>query len=202
MSTAAKQDRRALIAEAAIDIIAARGVHALSHGALDTELGLPKGSTSYYYRTRQGLLEAIVAAITTRSKEDFAASGMGASESTTPAEAAGMVAGWLLDLMERRPSHVIARYALLIELSQDATLHGQLAHSLFSTERAEQLFEALGVADTASAASGFVSVIEGVVFDRLLAGASLTATGRSRADRLRRLARPLEAYLVGVLALE
>lgn len=48
--------RRTLIADAALRVIAALGIRGLTHLAVDTEAGLPKGSTSYYCRKRVDLL--------------------------------------------------------------------------------------------------------------------------------------------------
>ncbi len=201
MSARDKPDRRAMIVEASIRIIATRGVRALSHGSVDSELGLPPGSTSYYYRTRHSLLEAIVLGITTRSRDEFEASGLEATAATTPRDAARAVAGWLHELVVHRRDHVVARYALVIELAHDPRLHELLAGSLFSRDRAAQLFGASGTRDPAAAAAGFVSVVEGVVFDHLLAASSLDRAG-SRDDQIERLARPLEAFLVGTASLD
>ena len=54
------EERRTAIADAAIRLVATRGVRGLTHRAVDAELGLPAGSTSYYLRTRQALLAACV----------------------------------------------------------------------------------------------------------------------------------------------
>jgi DNA-binding transcriptional regulator YbjK len=62
-------DRRAQIAEAGIAILASRGVRALTHLAIDRELGLPDGSTSYYARTRRDLIAVIVDRLATRTGE-------------------------------------------------------------------------------------------------------------------------------------
>ncbi|HEY0694282.1 MAG TPA: TetR family transcriptional regulator, partial [Kribbella sp.] len=53
-------DRRAAIADAAIRLVATRGLRGLTHRAVDAEAGLPPGSTSYYLRTRDALLTACV----------------------------------------------------------------------------------------------------------------------------------------------
>ena len=47
-----RRSRRDLICEAALDLAAEGGNHALTHQAIDARLGLARGSTSYYYRTR------------------------------------------------------------------------------------------------------------------------------------------------------
>ncbi|MFI9505906.1 TetR/AcrR family transcriptional regulator [Nocardia sp. NPDC052566] len=192
-------DRRTLIVDAAIDLIAAHGLRALTHRALDTALALPAGSASYYFRTKRGLVEGIVDRITKRSRAEFlAAQPPGAKAGTrstklpatpppnSPASAndaehvgaplSGTAAGtgdiahgiavWLDRLLTERRNHLIARHALIIDLLGDAELHDRLARSLFSTERARELFEALGAADPATAAADFVAVVEGAVFDR------------------------------------
>lgn len=73
--TISTTDRRVLIVDSAIDLVAAQGLRALTHRALDTALELPAGSTSYYFRTKRALIEAIVDRIALRSRTDFAAAG-------------------------------------------------------------------------------------------------------------------------------
>ena len=66
-----KPDRRALIAASAVTIIAEQGPRALTHRAVDQSLELPAGSTSYYFRTREALLEATALHIVHRSRSIF-----------------------------------------------------------------------------------------------------------------------------------
>ncbi|MEU0543979.1 TetR family transcriptional regulator [Nocardia sp. NPDC005978] len=73
--TTSTLDRRTRIVDSAIDLVAAQGLRALTHRALDTALELPPGSTSYYFRTKRALIEAIVDHIALRSRSDFAAAG-------------------------------------------------------------------------------------------------------------------------------
>ena len=54
------EDRQDAIADAAIHLVATRGLRGLTHRAVDAEAGLPPGSTSYYLRTRNALLTACV----------------------------------------------------------------------------------------------------------------------------------------------
>ena len=51
-------ERRTLILDAAIDLLCDDGVGGLTHRQLDSRTGLPAGTTSNYFRTRQALLEA------------------------------------------------------------------------------------------------------------------------------------------------
>ncbi|MEV0965790.1 MULTISPECIES: TetR/AcrR family transcriptional regulator [unclassified Streptomyces] len=52
--------RAELIADAALDLLAERGMRGLTHRAVDERAGLPQGSTSNHARTRQALLETAV----------------------------------------------------------------------------------------------------------------------------------------------
>jgi DNA-binding transcriptional regulator YbjK len=51
-------ERRNQILDAAIDILCDDGVGGLTHREVDGRAGLPAGTTSNYFRTRQALLEA------------------------------------------------------------------------------------------------------------------------------------------------
>lgn len=52
------EERRALLADAAITVIARSGPPGLSHRAVDEEAEVPRGTTSNYFRTRHALLVA------------------------------------------------------------------------------------------------------------------------------------------------
>ncbi|MFE6924202.1 TetR/AcrR family transcriptional regulator [Nocardia sp. NPDC057663] len=207
-------DRRSQIVAGAIDLIATRGIRALTHRAVDTRLDLPAGSTSYYFRTRHALIEAVADGITARSHADFAAAQGeapaprepgGQSESPawrasgrprgggepagSAADVARDVAGWLEHLLTHRRNDLIARHALIIETLADAGLHARLAGSLFSLDRATELFTALGAADPAAAAGDFLALLEGLVFDRF---AGLRADQPATVEQL---ARPLSQFL-------
>ncbi|MFJ9442670.1 TetR/AcrR family transcriptional regulator [Kitasatospora sp. NPDC101235] len=63
--------RPTLIADAAIALIAERGLRGLTHRAVDEEAGLPAGSTSNLARTRAALLELALTRIVRRETEDY-----------------------------------------------------------------------------------------------------------------------------------
>ena len=64
--------RRALIADAAISTLARDGMRGLTHRAVDRTAGLPEGSASYYFRTRQALLQATVERLVARADRELA----------------------------------------------------------------------------------------------------------------------------------
>lgn len=175
MSTAT--DRRTLIVDSAIDLIATQGLRALTHRALDTALDLPAGSTSYYFRTKKALIEAIVDRIQRRSRDDFAAARREGALSLDPTAIARDIARWLDRLLADRRTHLIARHALIIDLLNDPELHERLTKSLFSQENATQLFTSLGGDDPDTAAADFLAALEGLVFDRFAGARTHLAPG-------------------------
>lgn len=54
----ANQERRQRIADAAIQVLADAGAHGLSHRAVDTRAGIPRGTTSNFFNTRRELVLA------------------------------------------------------------------------------------------------------------------------------------------------
>jgi DNA-binding transcriptional regulator YbjK len=178
-------DRRTLIVDAAIDLIATQGIRALTHRALDTALDLPAGSASYYFRTKRALIEAIADRITTRSRDDFTAARLEPSRAADATHIARSIAIWLDRLLAERRNHLIVRHALIIDLLADPELHDRLTHSLFSTTRARDLFRALHFPDPDTAAADFIALIEGAVFDRFAgARAHLSAGTPDSVDQL------------------
>src|SRR6266487_2562015 len=60
--------RREELLDAAITVLGERGIHALTHRAVDTAAGLPAGSTSNHFRTRDALLDAVVERFAARDR--------------------------------------------------------------------------------------------------------------------------------------
>jgi AcrR family transcriptional regulator len=56
--------RRSEIADAAIELLGTQGSRGLTHPRLDKHAGLPAGTTSYYFRSRQALLRGVAERIT------------------------------------------------------------------------------------------------------------------------------------------
>ncbi|MGA9871948.1 MAG: hypothetical protein WBQ44_12500 [Rhodococcus sp. (in: high G+C Gram-positive bacteria)] len=153
-------DRRTVIADAAITVIADAGLRALTHRSLDTALNLPSGSTSYYFRTRRDLLSAVVERIANSSRATFEQIAGGPADD--PAEA---TVRYLRHLLGEREAQLRARHALLLDPGMDEIERTRLGTCLFSVERAADLFDDPAVAD------GYVALCEGLV-----------VAGLSRAD--------------------
>ncbi|WP_306363790.1 TetR/AcrR family transcriptional regulator [Nocardia sp. CC227C] len=185
-------DRRTRIVDSAIELIATRGLRALTHRALDTALDLPAGSTSYYFRTKRALIEAVVDRIHTRSRDDFASMRRDLNDQVTTAN----IARWLDRLLAHRRDHLIVRHALLVDLMGDAELRSRLTASLFSLDKARELFAAFGSRTPESDAADFIAVLEGILFDRY-AGARMHLPAGT-AGSIRQLERILAVHLSGL----
>lgn len=165
------EDRRVAICEAVLDLAAEGGNRAVSHGAVDRRLELPKGSTSYYFRTRSELLKAAIGHLAARSRAYLDAEPDGTVDLDA---AAGLMAGQLDLLLGPRRRDALARYALAPDAAAEG-LSEPLATCLFSTPLATELLRVLGIVEPEQAAADLISLLEGLLFDRLYGTRSLAA---------------------------
>lgn len=179
--------RREEICDAALDLAAEGGNRAVTHHAIDDKLGLSRGSTSYYYRTRQQLLTAAIEHLTLASRSAFReALGTEPPPGALVDAAADLIARQVDKLLADRRRDVLARYALAADAARDDALRAALARCLFSLPEAESLTVALGADDSAGAAQDLLSLLEGLLFDRIYGTRSLegieAGTGASFTD--------------------
>jgi DNA-binding transcriptional regulator YbjK len=100
-------DRRLVIADAALRVLAAEGARGLTHRAVDAEAALPQGSTSYYFRSRGALVKAAASRLCELDERDVL------DAESVPA----LLARW------RSPSHrgrLIARFELFMDATRNA----------------------------------------------------------------------------------
>ncbi|MGD6750520.1 TetR/AcrR family transcriptional regulator [Streptomyces sp. BH105] len=105
------------IADAALTLLAERGMRGLTHRAVDEAAGLPQGSTSNHARTRLALLEAAVRRLAVREGQVLAV-----DELPDPAGGlASLVDGMALALhryLDRHPHLLVCRYELALEATR------------------------------------------------------------------------------------
>ncbi|MFT4126580.1 MAG: TetR family transcriptional regulator [Gordonia sp. (in: high G+C Gram-positive bacteria)] len=151
-------DRRALIADAVLELAAGGGNHAVTHQAVDRHLGLPKGSTSYYFRTRDALITAAVERLIGRSQEAF-----GSRLAAGPRAPLDLIVDYVTELVTERRTDVLARQALLLEPGLSAEIRHALAACFFSRD--------------ADVPDGLLIVLEGVVFTAVPAAETVDFAG-------------------------
>jgi DNA-binding transcriptional regulator YbjK len=187
--------RRAEIADAAISTIAREGMRGLTHRAVDQAAGLPEGSTSYYFRTRQTLLQATVDRLAELDSADMLPSTArpqlpGQDLDAFAAAAAGIVETWLTTGRERQ----LARYELTLEATRRPELREALATAGAAIRAmVASQFAAAGIRQPEQRAADFVAFLDGLLFDQIAGAGTRILTG---AD-LRRAIRALLAAVTG-----
>ncbi|MEU0158244.1 TetR family transcriptional regulator [Streptomyces sp. NPDC006261] len=160
-------DRRDLIADAAIDTVAAVGLRGLTHRAVDTAAALPAGSTSYYFRTRSALISACYLRLAALSVADVDRweTEHGSPDPDAAAQAlAALLHHWLTVGRDRQ----LARFELSLEATRRPELRAGLETAgLAARSRAITLLAALGAPRPAQAADLLVAWTDGLLYDRL-----------------------------------
>ena len=111
------RDRRVLICDAAIRVLAGTGARGLTHRAVDLEADLPIGSTSYYARTRQALLDLVADRLVEIDLEDVG------TPSAPGGDLAALLRVW--SAPDRR-AQVLARYELFLESARNPAVADRL----------------------------------------------------------------------------
>ncbi|GHF54676.1 TetR/AcrR family transcriptional regulator [Streptomyces griseosporeus] len=169
-------DRRTLLADAAVGVLADSGLRGLTHRAVDRAAGLPDGTTSAYFRTRQALLTALVRRLVELDQAELQAAGEAAG---VPRGTEELVAG-IAALVERRLTgegrrRTLARYACALESVHQPELREILAPRENAGRDLVRAFLAgRGFADAEARTLTLLRSVDGLVFDRLTGGGAVT----------------------------
>ncbi|WP_425461802.1 TetR/AcrR family transcriptional regulator [Mycobacterium helveticum] len=115
-------ERRRALCDAAIQLLADDGAKGLSHLKVDRKAGVPDGTTSFYFRTREALLRAVAERLAERDLADLQSvvdSSDGRGENLSPSRLSQVViqAG-----TEPQLSRTRARYELTMQAARDPAL--------------------------------------------------------------------------------
>jgi AcrR family transcriptional regulator len=175
-------NRREQIGEAGIRVIAARGVRGLTHRAIDTELSLAPGSTSYYARTKRDLITLIIDRLAAHTRVDI--SGFSLPEPLTVPRVAAVM-NQTLEWMMRRPDEHAARFALLVEYRHDPNLlaslttESPLRETLITAARSA--LGRLGVDDPDAHAPDLIGLLDSLLLQRVAGAAAVNTEAVLRA---------------------
>jgi AcrR family transcriptional regulator len=152
--------------EAAVELLGAEGVRALTHARVDERAGLPPGSTSNWFRTRRALLGGVVDWIAERERADFDPA------SIPPIAGVDALIEGLCAVTElqtgRFATRTRARYALFLELADDPELGEPLRRQRREFERwTERIVMAVGIADPVPATRALMALGDGLLLHRL-----------------------------------
>ncbi|QMU96601.1 TetR family transcriptional regulator [Microbacterium esteraromaticum] len=164
----AKNDaRRRALADAGISVLAREGSRGLTHRAIDAEAGVPLGTTSNYFRSRELLIAGLIERIGIRlspTPEDLSARA-----STPPTRE--LFADYLRDIVRRLTTHrdvTLALFELRLELARRPELAPAFREWQSTAFDHDVAFnEAAGLPGGRREIALFHYAIEGLVFDRL-----------------------------------
>ena len=118
-------DRRTLLLDAALELVGTQGMRGLTHRAVDAAAGLPPGSTSNHFRTREALVLGIVERFIVR--ERAMATGPRDDVDPTPEGVAAAFGRFVDRALGPDRLVTLARYAILVETAQNPTLREGMA---------------------------------------------------------------------------
>ncbi|RYG70298.1 TetR family transcriptional regulator [bacterium] len=160
-------ERRTLLADAAVSVLAQQGSRGLTHRAIDLEAGVPKGTASNYFASRDDIIAAILVRIGERLSPDPEIH----AELARRTPGIDLFTDYLKDIVHRLTAESDVMIALF-ELRLEATRRPHVAEALTSWRRdglaADVEFNtSMGLPGDASDIALFHYAIDGLVFDRL-----------------------------------
>jgi DNA-binding transcriptional regulator YbjK len=115
-------DRRDLLLDAAIRVIAAQGLRGMTHRSVEAEAGVPHGSTTYYFGTRRDLVVALMHHIAERAAKQAAPITRGLSlmlaDRSKPVDL-DVIGDAMLAWIDSEAEMELARYELQITAARD-----------------------------------------------------------------------------------
>ena len=118
-------DRRTALLDTALELVGTQGMRGLTHRAVDTAAGVPAGSTSNYFRTREALVLGIVERFIVRERE--MATGPGGEVPATSEGVAQALGRFVERAVGPDRAVTLARYAILVETAQNPALREGMA---------------------------------------------------------------------------
>jgi DNA-binding transcriptional regulator YbjK len=161
--------RRDEALDTALTVLAEQGARGLTHSAVDRRGGLPPGTTSNHFRTRDALLAGVLDHLATRELAVVAAIGAAAADRPTVDSLVTEIAAMVGHLLGPGREQTLARHALFLEAAWRPELRAAL---LASTARfwavLEQRLGAVGAPDPAAGARTLLACVDGVLLDQLI----------------------------------
>ncbi|TDD07244.1 TetR/AcrR family transcriptional regulator [Saccharopolyspora terrae] len=138
-------NRRELLADAAIEVLARDGGRGLTHRAIDREARVPEGTTKNYYPTRNALFEAIAHYLAERHVAALEALCAHIPEGVCPDDITALYAAMLSRMSGNARSQFLALFELHLEAVRNPEVRTALGEiSRASVDTAVQLHSAVG----------------------------------------------------------
>ncbi|WP_034091434.1 TetR/AcrR family transcriptional regulator [Streptacidiphilus albus] len=179
------QDRRDLLRDSAIEVLADTGGRGLTHRAVDAAAGVPPGTAKNYFPTRDALLRAVAERCVEQYREITARLTAAGSGPTDREGLVAMLRGLLANVAGPGRVRMLAYLELQAEAARKAWLSAildQIAAADFTGFELAQ--RAAGLPVTPQRAAAVTLALHGAVLNLLADGTStLTAAGLDDPDR-------------------
>jgi DNA-binding transcriptional regulator YbjK len=162
-------DRREEILRAALRLIGSRGMHHVTHRDVAAEAGVPLGSTTYYFATKEELLiEALRLFVAEEQARLHAAAQAFDGVRADPGVVADAIAAEIGNTLTR-PVEQVAQFELYLEATRTPELAKE-AKACFAAyeEIAVAALRSAGAEDPERLAPLFIGLIEGLMFRQLV----------------------------------
>ena len=175
MPMARNAERRTLLADAAVRVLAQQGSRGLTHRAIDTAAEVPKGTTSNYFASRDEVIDAILLRISERLQPD---PDIHADLAQRP-PGVELFTEYLRDIVHRLTGDRDAAIALF-ELRLEATRRPHVAEALTAWRQAGfqadiEFNEKMGLPGRPADITLFHYALDGLLLDQLTVPVDETA---------------------------
>jgi AcrR family transcriptional regulator len=163
-------ERRTLLSDAAVRVMSRQGSRGLTYRAIDAEAGVPTGTSSNYFGSRDEIIAALLTRISERLQPE-SGSDVPLAEGTEDTRGVEVFAAYLRDIVHRLTADRDAALALF-ELRLDATRRPSVAEALRAWRRdglaADVEFSrTMGLPGDRSDIVLFHYALDGLLLDRL-----------------------------------
>lgn len=150
---------------AAVRLVGRDGIRSLTHARVDAAAGIPRGSTSNYFRTRAALVAGVIEHIARDERESLDSAIAPAHSHDEVADALSRV---VAELTGPHAERTRARYALSLEMSGDPDVQAPLrAQRGRFEEWTREVLTNLGAEHPETAAKALLAFCGGLILHRL-----------------------------------
>lgn len=152
--------------DAAIRLAGSQGLRAMTHARVDAAAGLPKGSTSNHFRTRNALLAGVIERISEQERAELAPAVRGPIADVD--EFVDVFTSIVVALTGPSADRTRARYSLFLELASDPELQKPLRDQRAAfAALGRSILASLGAEHPDDAAGAFMAFGDGLILHRL-----------------------------------
>jgi AcrR family transcriptional regulator len=163
-------DRRTRLLEEALRLVSEAGLGAVTHRSVETAAQAPHGSVTYWFGSREGLINAMVDTLCAESERQAGAitapvqDQMSSGQPPDVAAVAAAIAAWI----DGAASHHLARLELELEGAREPAVAARMiqASEVF-WQMGGSLATALGSVTPDADGHAIVALIDGLMMDRL-----------------------------------